>query len=81
MTSDMEALQPMEKEYLTCAETAKFVRAALKKEFPSAKFSVISNSYSGGASIRVSWLDGPTEEQVKEITNQYDSRYFDCLTP
>ena len=38
-------------EYLTCAETAKLVRSALKAAFPGVKFSVCSSTYSGGASI------------------------------
>ena len=39
--------------YLTCAETAKLVRKALKEAFPDVKFSVRSNVYSGGASLSV----------------------------
>ncbi|WP_338423309.1 LPD29 domain-containing protein, partial [Xylella fastidiosa] len=49
----------MATKYLTCAETAKLVRKALKESFPDIKFSVKSSNYSGGASIRVSWIDGP----------------------
>ena len=41
--------------YLTCAETAKLIRKDLKKNFPKIKFSVMSNTYSMGASIRVNW--------------------------
>ena len=48
----------METKYLSCAETAKLVRTALKKNFPGVKFSVRSSVYSGGASIDVSWMLG-----------------------
>jgi hypothetical protein len=41
--------------YLTTAETASLVRAALKDSFPGVKFSVRSHVYSGGSSIRVSY--------------------------
>ena len=39
--------------YLTCAETAKLARAALKQAFPGVRFSVRSDTYAGGASIHV----------------------------
>jgi hypothetical protein len=45
----------MEERYLSCAETAKLLRVDLAKNFPGVKFSVKSNTYSGGASIRVSY--------------------------
>ena len=47
--------------YLRCAETAKLLlRAALKEAFPEVAFSVRSRTYAGGASIDVTWRDGPT---------------------
>jgi Large polyvalent protein associated domain 29 len=50
--------------YLSCADTAKLIRAALKKTFLRVKFSVRSKTYSGGASVTVHWTDGPTAKQV-----------------
>lgn len=67
------------KRYLTCAETAQLVRKQLKREFPGVKFSVKSSTYSGGASIRVSWTDGPTEAEVKGITSPYEGGGFDPM--
>ena len=67
----------METKYLSCAETAKFVRTALKKNFPGVKFSVRSNVYSGGASIDVSWVLGPTTKEVDAVAGQYESADFD----
>ena len=55
--------------YLSCAETAKLIRQALKEAFPEIKFSVRSSVYSGGASIRVNWNEGPTSDQVKAIAD------------
>jgi hypothetical protein len=67
----------METKYLSCAETAKLVRTALKKNFPGVKFSVRSSIYSGGASIDVSWVLGPTTKEVDVVAGQYASADFD----
>ena len=66
-------------EYLSCAETAKLIRAALKKSFPGVKFSVRSSVYSGGASIDVGWTDGPAEKAVKAVAGGYCSGGFDGM--
>lgn len=68
-----------ERKYLSCAETAKLVRQALKESFPGVKFSVRSDSYSGGASIDVRWEDGPTGKQVDEILGAFEGAYFDGM--
>lgn len=65
--------------YLSCAETAKLVRQALKAEFPGVKFSVRSSTYSGGASIDVRWADGPTHAQVRATTQLYAGATFDGM--
>lgn len=69
----------MNKGYLSVTETAKLVRAALKKSFPSVKFSVRSDSYAGGASIRVFWTDGPTRKDVEAIIKQFEGGGFDGM--
>lgn len=66
-------------EYLSCAETAKLVRAQLKAKFPSVKFSVKSSVYSGGASIDVRWMDGPTGEMVGAVTKPFAGGGFDGM--
>jgi hypothetical protein len=68
----------MNARYLSCAETAKLVRAALKAEFPGQKFSVRSSTYSGGASISVNWTDGPTTKEVDKILHRYEGKSFDA---
>ena len=65
--------------YLSCAETAKLIRAALKKAFPGVKFSVRSSVYSGGASIRVGWVDGPSTKAVEAVTGAYAGGGFDGM--
>lgn len=67
-------------QYLTCAETAKLVRAALKESFPGVKFSVKSSTYAGGASINVSYIDGPTAAQVEAVAKVFQGAYFDGMT-
>lgn len=66
-----------DKKYLTCAETAVLVRKALKNAFPTQKFSVVSHTYSGGASIRVNWVEGPAEAKVRAITGSFTGADFD----
>lgn len=65
--------------YLTVAETAKLVRKELSKHYPDTKFSVRSKSYSGGASIHVSWTDGPRAKLVDRILNCFEGRSFDGM--
>jgi hypothetical protein len=66
--------------WVRVAETAKLVRADLKREFPGVKFSVRSDSYSGGASIRVRWTDGPTAPAVDRVVKRYEGSRFDGMT-
>lgn len=63
----------------TAAETAKKIRATLKKAFPGVKFSVRSKTYSMGDSVYVSWTDGPLEEDVNRILERFESGYYDGM--
>lgn len=65
--------------YLTPAETARFIRRALKREFPTTKFSVRSSSYSGGGSVRLLWTDGPTRKAVETVAKPYEGATFDPM--
>jgi hypothetical protein len=65
--------------YLSCAETAKLIRQALKEAFPRVKFAVRSHSYSGGASINVAWTDGPNADQVEAVAKVFQGAYFDGM--
>jgi phospholipid N-methyltransferase len=64
---------------LTTAETAKLLRAELKRCFPKTVFSVRSKTYSGGSSISVGWEDGPTTRQVEAVTDRYKGADFDGM--
>lgn len=63
--------------YISCADTAKLVRKALKHEFPRIKFSVRSKTYAGGASINVGWTDGPRSRDVANMTRTFEGADFD----
>lgn len=67
----------MASKYISCADTAKLIRQALKESFPGIKFSVRSSTYSGGASINVGWTDGPNEKQVEAVAGVFSGAYFD----
>lgn len=62
---------------ISCTETAKLIRKALKEAFPDVKFSVQSSQYSGGASIRIRYTDGPNVNQVESVTDRFEGSYFD----
>lgn len=61
----------------TTAGTAQLIRVALKKAFPDVKFSVTSDVYSQGSSVRIAYKDGPAEAQVREVYAPYKSGSFD----
>ena len=70
---------PHDPRYITCADTAKLLRQALKARFPGTRFSVRSHTYAGGASIDVTWEDGPTRDEVGEVTQLYAGAAFDGM--
>ncbi|GAC1575762.1 MAG: hypothetical protein NVS3B18_09520 [Candidatus Dormibacteria bacterium] len=66
--------------YVTCADTAKLLRAALKAAHPGVRFSVRSSTYAGGASISVDWTDGPCQDEVDSTARRYSGATFDGMT-
>lgn len=68
----------VQRRYLSCAETAQLMRKALKARFPDVQFSIRSKTYSGGASISVSYTDGPKPADVRAITDLYTGANFDA---
>lgn len=65
--------------YLRTAEVAKLIRAQLKAAFSGVKFSVRSESFSGGSAIRVRWMDGPAEKAVEAVARAYEGARFDGM--
>lgn len=70
-------LKIAENRHSSTAFAAANMRKQLKRAFPGVKFSVRSESFSGGDAIRVSWTNGPTKTQVEEITDRYEKGRFD----
>ena len=52
------------------------IRKELKAKFPGVKFSVRKRGYD---SVSVNWTDGPTEEEIKSVTDKYRDSYFDGM--
>lgn len=71
--------QQTERKYISCADTAKLLRAALKEAFPETKFSVRSKTYSGGASISVEYENGPSVTKADQVANQFAGADFDGM--
>lgn len=65
--------------YIDTAEVAKMLRPQLKRVFPGVKFSVRIERYSGGSSIDVRWIDGPTVEQVEQVSHAFQGARFDGM--
>jgi hypothetical protein len=58
---------------------AKNIRTELKRAFPSVKFTVRSEGYSGGCSINIGWTDGPSIPSVEKITKKYQEGNFNGM--
>ena len=54
------------------------IRIELKKAFPTVKFAV-TIEHRGSSSINIGWTDGPTTDQVKEITGKYQEGNFNGM--
>lgn len=71
--------QKLETIYESAAETAKKIRKVLKVNFPQTKFSIRSQTYSGGSSVSVRWSDLPLNEEVEKVVNQFKSGSFNGM--
>ena len=58
---------------------AENIRRELKRAFPGIKFSVRSSVYSGGDSINIGWVDGPTAAAVDRISDKYEAGKFNGM--
>lgn len=59
---------------------ARAIRKELKDLFPLTKFSVTSHSGANTSSVRISWVDGPTNDRVNDIVGKYQYGHFDGMT-
>lgn len=65
--------------YVSYADTARLIRSALKLAFPGVRFSVTSKSYSGGGSVRVRYIDGPSKDKVDAALDGFAGSDFDGM--
>lgn len=63
----------------TAANCAAAIRAELKVNFPGVRFTVKSENYSGGNSVRVAWTDGPTTKMIDDVINKYQYGHFNGM--
>jgi len=66
----------MNPQFITVKDTAKMIRKALKAQFKGQKFSVKMD----GKSIRVTWVDGPSDAEVKAVVSIFEGASFDGMT-
>ncbi len=58
---------------------AKEIRKQLKRAYPEIKFSVTSDSYSGGNGVNVSYVNGPCIDDVDAIISCYQYGHFNGM--
>lgn len=63
----------MNREFISATNVAKMIRKGLKESFPGVKFSVVTDKYAGGASIRLQWENGPSPAMVEKLVKVYQS--------
>jgi hypothetical protein len=61
------------------AGTAVLIREALKKAFPTTKFSVRSSTFAGGSSVDISYTDGPAYAAVDAICDEFQYGDFNSM--
>lgn len=58
----------------SAAEVGSLARARLARLWPGHLFYVTTQTYSGGASMHVKWIDGPSLKEVEAVTRMYADR-------
>lgn len=71
--------ETMKRTPTTAALAAKEIRKELKTHFPETKFRVTSSNYSMGNSVDIKWIDGPTNDEVRNIVRQYQYGHFNGM--
>ncbi|SIS23117.1 LPD29 domain-containing protein [Williamsia sterculiae] len=64
----------------TTKQTAAEIRKHLRATWPGVKFSVRCDRGTASSWIRVSWTDGPTDQQVRHETHQFQGAQFNGMT-
>lgn len=59
------------------AQAAAMIKRELKLRYPHTTFTARSESYSGGTSVHIDWIDGPTYTEVDQALGKYSQGTFD----
>ena len=62
------------------AKAALMIKTILKREYPSVRFSVRSDNFANGNSVRISWVDGVPTKEIEGFARQFESGTFDGMT-
>ena len=65
---------------LSPVESAKLLRAALRRAFPGVRFSVRLSCGTAWGNARVEWTDGPKLRDVETLCARFESKGFDGMT-
>ena len=65
---------------LSPVESAKLLRAALRRAFPGTKFSVRLSRGTAWGNAHVAWTDGPKPRDVEALCAGFESEGFDGMT-
>ena len=60
------------------AQVGQAIRKELKTAFPGMTFRVKKGS--GGDSVRIAWVDGPTMREVERLVGRYEMGHFNGMT-
>lgn len=71
---------PSARESASAVESAKILKASLRRAFPSTAFSVKLSRGTGYGSVHISWTDGPTSSLVEKIAGRFEGQGFDGMT-
>ena len=63
----------------SAAKCAQEIRKELKEKYPTVKFKVVSETFSMGNAVRVSWIDGPPENDVEVLIGKWQYGHFDGM--
>lgn len=77
---DMVANLVKPTKYVGSTDCAKMIRQALKEAYPEIKFSVVTDKYSGGSSIRVKYQGEAPQKEVEAIAKAFQGGSFDGMT-
>lgn len=64
----------------TVNETAAALRKALRAAYPATKFSVRMSTGTAHGWLDVTYTDGPTHDQVRAVTDPFESSRFDGMS-